>query len=67
MWDVFMDQMEPLGAKIPWMLASGNHEMDWPSGADRYSAAGGIDSGTYSTFQSCEMQQINWQYFTWPG
>ena len=26
MWDDFGDQMEALGANVPWMLANGNHE-----------------------------------------
>ena len=46
MWDDFMDQMEQLTARVPWMLVSGNHEMDWPTGGDRYTTTGGgIDSG----------------------
>ena len=26
MWDDFGDQMEALGANVPWMLTNGNHE-----------------------------------------
>lgn len=39
-------QMENLTSRVPWMLTNGNHEIDWPTGGDRYSSAGGIDSGT---------------------
>ena len=52
MWDVFMDQMEPLVANVPWMLANGNHEVDWPTGGDRYTSNANIDSGGFSAYQA---------------
>ena len=27
-WDVFLDQIEPLAAYVPWMFATGNHDME---------------------------------------
>lgn len=55
MWDIFMDQMEQLTAYVPWMLTNGNHEIDWPTGADRYSINGNIDSGALSCMASLSL------------
>ncbi|CAO2173526.1 unnamed protein product [Urochloa humidicola] len=30
-WDQFTAQVEPISAKKPYMIASGNHERDWPN------------------------------------
>ncbi|CAO2192238.1 unnamed protein product [Urochloa humidicola] len=30
-WDQFTAQVEPITAKKPYMIASGNHERDWPN------------------------------------
>ncbi|KAF5834534.1 Metallo-dependent phosphatase-like protein [Dunaliella salina] len=35
-WDNFYTQMEPLASHIPWMMAPGNHERDFPGSGDRY-------------------------------
>lgn len=32
-WDMFMEQIEPVASRIPWMTSIGNHEMGW-SGSD---------------------------------
>ncbi|KAJ8536864.1 hypothetical protein K7X08_035265 [Anisodus acutangulus] len=29
-WDQFTSQIEPIASTVPYMLASGNHERDWP-------------------------------------
>ncbi|KAF3327692.1 inactive purple acid [Carex littledalei] len=41
-WDQFTAQVEALTAKVPYMLASGNHERDWPNTGSFYA---GFDSG----------------------
>ncbi|KAJ4778927.1 Purple acid phosphatase [Rhynchospora pubera] len=41
-WDQFTAQVEPLTAKVPYMMASGNHERDWPNTGSFYA---GFDSG----------------------
>jgi len=28
-WDSFFDTIEPLATRVPWMVAAGNHEVDW--------------------------------------
>jgi acid phosphatase type 7 len=30
-WDQFTAQVAPISAKKPYMIASGNHERDWPN------------------------------------
>mmetsp|Transcript_7002 Transcript_7002/g.16780 ORF Transcript_7002/g.16780 Transcript_7002/m.16780 type:complete len:454 (-) Transcript_7002:1012-2373(-) len=35
-WDNFYTQLEPLASHIPWMMASGNHERDFPGSGDRF-------------------------------
>ncbi|KAM3704205.1 hypothetical protein ACJW31_04G158000 [Castanea mollissima] len=29
-WDQFLQQVEPITSTVPYMVASGNHERDWP-------------------------------------
>ncbi|CAA7037284.1 unnamed protein product [Microthlaspi erraticum] len=41
-WDQFTAQVEPVASKVPYMIASGNHERDWPDTGSFY---GGKDSG----------------------
>jgi len=41
-WDRFMEQIEPLSARLPYLTAQGNHERDYPSSG---SAIGVGDSG----------------------
>ncbi|XP_074309638.1 putative inactive purple acid phosphatase 1 isoform X2 [Silene latifolia] len=41
-WDQFTAQIEPIASKVPYMLASGNHERDWPGSGSFY---GSEDSG----------------------
>lgn len=41
-WDQFTSQIEPIASTIPYMLASGNHERDWPGTGSFY---GNMDSG----------------------
>ncbi|GFR45131.1 hypothetical protein Agub_g6511 [Astrephomene gubernaculifera] len=33
-WDNFMHQIQPLAARMPYMVAAGNHERDWPGSGD---------------------------------
>ncbi|KAI8543978.1 hypothetical protein RHMOL_Rhmol08G0259300 [Rhododendron molle] len=42
-WDLFTSQVEPLASTVPYMLASGNHERDWPDTGSFYQtrASGG--------------------------
>nr|XP_043617189.1 probable inactive purple acid phosphatase 27 [Erigeron canadensis] len=35
-WDQFLAQMEPITSKVPYMVASGNHERDWPNSGSFY-------------------------------
>ncbi|KAK9750656.1 hypothetical protein RND81_02G211200 [Saponaria officinalis] len=35
-WDQFTAQIEPIASKVPYMLASGNHERDWPGTGSFY-------------------------------
>ena len=49
-WDEFMDQIESIAKSVPWMVASGNHERDAPSGSSsplrpQLSRYRGFDSG----------------------
>eukprot|EP00262_Sarcandra_glabra_P020886 TRINITY_DN8512_c0_g1_i2.p1 TRINITY_DN8512_c0_g1~~TRINITY_DN8512_c0_g1_i2.p1 ORF type:complete len:614 (-),score=75.40 TRINITY_DN8512_c0_g1_i2:275-2116(-) len=41
-WDQFTSQIEPIASTVPYMLASGNHERDWPGTGSFY---GNLDSG----------------------
>ncbi|KAJ8510982.1 hypothetical protein OPV22_001416 [Ensete ventricosum] len=41
-WDQFTAQVEPITSRVPYMLASGNHERDWPNTGSFY---GTTDSG----------------------
>jgi hypothetical protein len=40
-----MEQIEPVARRAPYMVASGNHERDWPGSGGRFSAAALYDSG----------------------
>lgn len=33
-WDNYMDQIEPLVTRMPYMTVPGNHERDWPGTDD---------------------------------
>ncbi|XP_061985559.1 probable inactive purple acid phosphatase 1 isoform X2 [Populus nigra] len=41
-WDQFTAQVEPIASTVPYMVASGNHERDWPGTGSFY---GNSDSG----------------------
>lgn len=41
-WDQFTAQVEPIASTIPFMIASGNHERDWPGSGSFYQSQ---DSG----------------------
>ncbi|KAG5537189.1 hypothetical protein RHGRI_024576 [Rhododendron griersonianum] len=41
-WDQFTSQVEPLASTVPYMVASGNHERDWPGTGSFYNTQ---DSG----------------------
>ncbi|KAL2321684.1 hypothetical protein Fmac_026063 [Flemingia macrophylla] len=41
-WDQFTAQVEPIASTVPYMIASGNHERDWPNTGSFY---GTTDSG----------------------
>ncbi|CAA3027902.1 probable inactive purple acid phosphatase 1 isoform X1 [Olea europaea var. sylvestris] len=41
-WDQFTSQIEPIASSVPYMIASGNHERDWPGTGSFY---GNMDSG----------------------
>ncbi|KAI4988855.1 hypothetical protein ZWY2020_036172 [Hordeum vulgare] len=41
-WDQFTQQVEPITSRVPYMLASGNHERDFPNSGSLYN---GTDSG----------------------
>ncbi|KAG2323746.1 hypothetical protein Bca52824_006474 [Brassica carinata] len=41
-WDQFTAQIEPIASTVPYMIASGNHERDWPYSGSFYQ---GVDSG----------------------
>ncbi|XP_021847584.1 nucleotide pyrophosphatase/phosphodiesterase [Spinacia oleracea] len=41
-WDQFTSQVEPIASAVPYMVASGNHERDWPDTGSFY---GKTDSG----------------------
>nr|GME18307.1 probable inactive purple acid phosphatase 1 [Ipomoea batatas] len=41
-WDQFTSQIEPIASRVPYMIASGNHERDWPDSGSFY---GNMDSG----------------------
>lgn len=41
-WDQFTSQVEPIASTVPYMIASGNHERDWPDTGSFY---GKTDSG----------------------
>lgn len=41
-WDQFTSQIEPIASTVPYMVASGNHERDWPGSGSFYS---NLDSG----------------------
>ncbi|CAA7062159.1 unnamed protein product [Microthlaspi erraticum] len=41
-WDQFTAQIEPIASTVPYMIASGNHERDWPNSGSFYQ---GLDSG----------------------
>uniref|UniRef100_A0A2N9IEV5 Purple acid phosphatase n=1 Tax=Fagus sylvatica TaxID=28930 RepID=A0A2N9IEV5_FAGSY len=35
-WDQFTSQVEPIASTVPYMVASGNHERDWPNSGSFY-------------------------------
>ncbi|KAK8306549.1 hypothetical protein V6Z11_D03G134900 [Gossypium hirsutum] len=35
-WDQFTAQVEPIASTVPYMIASGNHERDWPNSGSFY-------------------------------
>ncbi|CAA3027843.1 probable inactive purple acid phosphatase 27 [Olea europaea subsp. europaea] len=35
-WDQFTAQVEPIASTVPYMIASGNHERDWPGSGSFY-------------------------------
>lgn len=35
-WDQFTAQVEPIASHVPYMVASGNHERDWPNSSSFY-------------------------------
>ncbi|KAE8123907.1 hypothetical protein FH972_018826 [Carpinus fangiana] len=35
-WDKFTAQVEPIASTVPYMVASGNHERDWPDSGSFY-------------------------------
>ncbi|KAK6924656.1 Calcineurin-like phosphoesterase domain, ApaH type [Dillenia turbinata] len=41
-WDQFTSQIEPIASRVPYMIASGNHERDWPGTGSFYN---GMSSG----------------------
>ncbi|CAH2037868.1 unnamed protein product [Thlaspi arvense] len=41
-WDQFTAQIEPIASTVPYMIASGNHERDWPNSGSFYQS---LDSG----------------------
>ncbi|XP_061347308.1 probable inactive purple acid phosphatase 1 isoform X1 [Gastrolobium bilobum] len=41
-WDQFTAQVEPIASTVPYMIASGNHERDWPGTGSFYQ---NMDSG----------------------
>ncbi|KAH6802535.1 purple acid phosphatase 27 [Perilla frutescens var. frutescens] len=41
-WDQFTAQVEPIASVVPYMIASGNHERDWPDSGSFYNTP---DSG----------------------
>ncbi|XP_030937446.1 probable inactive purple acid phosphatase 27 [Quercus lobata] len=41
-WDQFTAQVEPIASAVPYMVASGNHERDWPDSGSFYTST---DSG----------------------
>uniref|UniRef100_A0A5B7AQT2 Purple acid phosphatase n=1 Tax=Davidia involucrata TaxID=16924 RepID=A0A5B7AQT2_DAVIN len=41
-WDQFTSQVEPIASTMPYMVASGNHERDWPGSGSFYDT---MDSG----------------------
>ncbi|PIN02295.1 Purple acid phosphatase [Handroanthus impetiginosus] len=41
-WDQFTSQIEPIASRVPYMIASGNHESDWPGTGSFYE---NMDSG----------------------
>lgn len=41
-WDQFTSQVEPIASTVPYMVASGNHERDWPGSGSFYDT---VDSG----------------------
>ncbi|KAG0498872.1 hypothetical protein HPP92_003563 [Vanilla planifolia] len=41
-WDQFTSQVEPITSAVPYMIASGNHERDWPGSGSFYDT---MDSG----------------------
>lgn len=45
-WDNFHNQMETVTTKMPYMVAPGNHERNWPGTGDRFDGRGLVyDSG----------------------
>nr|XP_019070186.1 nucleotide pyrophosphatase/phosphodiesterase-like isoform X2 [Solanum lycopersicum] len=41
-WDQFTAQVEPIASRVPFMIASGNHERTWENSGSLYN---GLDSG----------------------
>lgn len=56
-WDVFMDQMQPIGTHVPWMLTNGNHERDFANSGDRFNNA--TYNGSYDSGGECGVVYLN--------
>jgi len=41
LWSAFHDLVEPIASSVPYMVAPGNHERNWPGSGDRFSAGTG--------------------------
>ncbi|KAK7817376.1 putative inactive purple acid phosphatase 27, partial [Quercus suber] len=55
-WDQFLQQVEPITSTIPYMVASGNHERDWPDSGSFY-------TGTDSEPMGRDDMQKLWQKY----
>ncbi|CAM6117218.1 unnamed protein product [Calypogeia fissa] len=66
-WDQFLEQVEVLSSRVPYMTTSGNHERDWPSSGSYYTTS---DSGgecgvpSQSLFNMPAKNRANYWYST---
>ncbi|KAF4395110.1 hypothetical protein G4B88_017980 [Cannabis sativa] len=52
-WDQFIAQVSPISSAVPYMIASGNHERDWPNSGSFWDTTDSGGECDYGMFKFC--------------